>query len=100
MPKNKNYEYEETTVTLTEPDGSERLYYVDEIYEINGAMYASLIPGDVANVTEYFVYRLKNLGNDDFELEDIDDEDEYNAAADVYESLLNDRYHNMVLSGD
>ena len=49
------------------------------------------IPGDVENVTEYYVFRLKDLGNDDFEMEDIDDEEEYDAAADAYEEKLDAR---------
>ena len=43
------------------------------------------------NVTEYYVFRLKDLGNDDFEMEDIDDEEEYDAAADAYEEKLDAR---------
>lgn len=46
-----------------------------------------MIPGDVENVTEYYVFRVKDLGNDDFELEDIDDEEEYDAAAMLMKSV-------------
>ena len=83
--KNNDYGYEETVVTLTDEDGVDKDFYIDEIYEVNGKTYCAAIPGDVENVTEYYVFRLKDLGNDDFEMEDIDDEDEYDAAADAYE---------------
>ena len=43
------------------------------------------------NITEYYVFRIKDLGNDDFELEDINDEEEYDAAADAYEERLDAR---------
>lgn len=93
--KNSEYGFEETMVTLTDEDGTDRDFYIDEIYPVDGRLYAALIPGDVENVTEYYVFRLKELGDDDFELEDIDDEEEYDAAADAYEECLDTRAWNM-----
>lgn len=89
------YAFKETMVTLTDEDGMDKDFYVDEIYEVQGRLYAALIPGNVENVTEYYVFRLKDLGNDDFELEDIDTEEEYEAAADAYEECLDTRLWNM-----
>lgn len=91
----KEYEFEETMVTLTDEDGQDRDFYIDEIYKVGEKLYAALIPGDVENVEEYYVFRLKDLGEDDFELEDIDDEEEYDAAADAYEECLDTRAWNM-----
>ena len=79
----KEYEFEETIVTLTDEDGKDRDFYIGEIYKV------------VENVEEYYVFRLKDLGEDDFELEDIDDEEEYDAAADAYEECLDTRAWNM-----
>lgn len=93
----KKYEFEETMVTLVDEDGKEKPFYVDEMYTVNDQMYAALIPGDVENVTEYYVFRVKDLGNDDFELEDIDEEEEYDAAADAYEECLDTRLWNRAL---
>lgn len=93
--ENKEYGFEETMVTLTDEDGQDRDFYVDEIYPVDEKLYAALIPGDVDNVTEYYVFRVKDLGEDDFELEDIDDEDEYDAAADAYEEILDARLWSM-----
>ena len=73
MAKNTEYEFEETMVTLTDEDGIDKDFYVDEIYEVDGQLYAALIPGFVENITEYYVFRIKDLGNDDFELEDINE---------------------------
>ena len=70
MAKNTEYEFEETMVTLTDEDGIDKDFYVDEIYEVDGRLYAALIPGFVENITEYYVFRIKDLGNDDFELEE------------------------------
>ena len=89
------YAFKETMVTLTDEDGIDKDFYVDEIYQVQGQLYAALIPGHVDNVTEYYVFRLKDLGNDDFELEDIDTEEEYEAAADAYEECLDTRLWNM-----
>lgn len=91
MAKNTEYEFEETMVTLTDEDGIDKDFYVDEIYEVDGRLYAALIPSFVENITEYYVFRIKDLGNDDFELEDINDEEEYDAAADAYEERLDAR---------
>ena len=104
MAKNTEYEFEETMVTLTDEDGIDKDFYVDEIYEVDGRLYAALIPGFVENITEYYVFRIKDLGNDDFELEDMvrigfggvvcveaGDEEEYDAAADAYEERLDAR---------
>lgn len=90
------YEFEETMVTLTDEDGKEKDFYIDEIYDVGECTYAAAIPAGVENVTEYFVFRLKALGDDDFEMEDITDEEEYDAAADAYEEILDTRYWNKV----
>ena len=100
MAKNTEYEFEETMVTLTDEDGIDKDFYVDEIYEVDGQLYAALIPGFVENITEYYVFRIKDLGNDDFELEDIDDEEEYDAAADAYEECLDTRLWNRTLENE
>lgn len=91
----EKYDFKETMVTLTDEDGVDKDFYVDEIYEVQGQLYAALIPGNVKNVTEYYVFRLRDLGGDDFELEDIDSEEEYDAAADAYEECLDTRLWNM-----
>ena len=54
----------------------------------------------VVIVTEYYVFRVKDLGNDDFELEDIDNEEEYDAAADAYEECLDTRLWNSTLENE
>ncbi|MDE6567925.1 MAG: DUF1292 domain-containing protein [Lachnospiraceae bacterium] len=94
MANDSKYEFQETMVTLTDEDGVDKDFYVDEIYEIDDQLYAALIPGNVDNVTEYYVFRIKDLGNDDFELEDIENEEEYDAAADAYEEKLDVRAWN------
>ena len=50
--KESSYGFEETMVTLTDEDGLEKDFYVDEIYEVDGRLYAAVIPADVENVTE------------------------------------------------
>lgn len=94
--KDSVYEFEETMVTLTDEDGNEKDFYIDEIYEVDGRLYAAAIPAGVANITEYYVFRIKDLGNDDFEMEDITDEEEYDAAADAYEERLDARLWNKL----
>lgn len=94
--RDREYPFEETMVTLTDEDGQSRDFYIDEIFEVAGKMYAAAIPGDEENITEYYVFRVKDLGNDDYEMEDIDDEEEYDAAADAYEEILDTRAWNRI----
>lgn len=100
MAANSDYNFEETMVTLTDEDGLDRDFYIDEIYEVEGQMYAAAIPADQENVTEYYVFLVTDLGNDDFELDDITDEDEYDRAADYYEELLDTRAWNQINKQD
>ncbi len=92
----EEYPFEETMVTLTDEDGQDRDFYIDEIYEVDGRTYAAAIPADVEEIAEYYVFRLKPLGNDDFEMEDITEEEEYDAAADAYEERLDTRAWNRI----
>ena len=87
-------------IMLPDEDGLEKDFYVDEIYEVDGRLYAAVIPADVENVTEYYVFRLIDLGNDDFEMEDIEEEAEYDAAADAYEEILDTRMWNREFEGE
>ena len=100
MSEQDSYNFKETMVTLTDEDGTDKDFYVDEIYEAGGRLYVALIPGNVENVTEYYVFRLKDLGGDDFELEDITDEEEYDMAADAYEEKLDVRLWNQMNEGE
>lgn len=93
---NQEYSFKETMVTLTDESGNDVDFYVDEIYQVGEKLYAALIPGNVENVTEYYVFRLKDLGEDDFELEDIEEEEEYDIAADAYEEILDTRLWNLM----
>lgn len=42
--KNSDYEFEETMVTLTDEDGNDKDFYIDEIYEMGDKLYAAAIP--------------------------------------------------------
>ena len=39
-----NYDFEETMVTLTDEDGNDKDFYIDEIYEVDNQLYAAAIP--------------------------------------------------------
>ena len=40
----KEYDFEETMVTLADEDGKDRDFYIDEIYEVDNQLYAAAIP--------------------------------------------------------
>jgi hypothetical protein len=100
MENDQEYPFEETMVTLEDENGQETEFYIDEIYEVSGQLYAAAIPAHEKEITEYFVFRIRDLGNDDFEMEDITDEAEYDAAADAYEEHLDTRLWNRMAQKD
>ncbi|MDO4490285.1 MAG: DUF1292 domain-containing protein [Lachnospiraceae bacterium] len=79
------------TVTLTLDDDTEVTCAVLNIFEVEGKEYISLLPldekGESAN-GEVYLYRYMKNENGDPELDNIEDDDEYMAAADVFNNLM------------
>ena len=84
---------DEMFVTLTFDDGQEEECEVITIFEANGGKdYIALIPVSNADDDEsdIYFYRYKEDANGEPELENIEDDDEYELAADAFDELLDE----------
>ena len=89
MPENRKLEYgpqdeEEMTVTLTLEDDSELECTVVAIFPVQEKDYIALLP---FGAEEVFLYRFKH-GSEDWQLENIEDDEEFEAVADAYDALV------------
>lgn len=86
-------EEEQGMVTLTLDDGTEMECIVLTIFPVNGNDYIALLPVEEAESDEegeVFLYRFKQLENEEIELLNIEDDDEYDAVADAFDQFLDD----------
>lgn len=90
--QNTNME-EEITVTLTLDDDKEVECAVLTIYEAGGKEYIALLPldedGDSAD-GDVYIYRYKEVGDEPV-LENIEDDEEYEIAADGFDEWMDEQ---------
>ena len=79
---------DELIVTLTMDDGSEVECQIITIFEAGEHDYIALMPIDIDDGTYLYRYFEDEDGNPS--IENIDDDDEYEIAADAYEEFLDD----------
>lgn len=96
--KNKNdKELDELTVTTMLEDGTELECDVIAKFPVSDKDYIALLPKTPVEgyaEDEVFLYRLTELGGDDIELTPIEDDDEYEAAADAFDEMLDEAEFN------
>lgn len=78
------------TITVYNDDGEEAEFYVLEQTQINGSTYLLATEDEYGDEAEAWIF--KQVGTDENEVyyETIDDEDELEAVAGVFEELLED----------
>ena len=92
--ENKNVkeevDQEEVTVTLTLDDGSQLECVVLTIFDAGEREYIALLPmdGQEAEEGEVYLYRYSEDANGNPNLENIEDDEEYEAVADAFDELL------------
>lgn len=94
---NEEMEFDEPKVTMTLDDGTELECDVVAIFPVGDQEYIALLPDKVVEgfeENEVFLYRYKELDGDDIELTQIEDEEEYEAAADAFDELLDEEMFN------
>ena len=91
IKNSEEYESENLgTVVLTLDDDTELECLIIAIYPVGGKEYIALLP-DVEDNDEVLIYRFIDNGDDsDPEIENIEDDDEYDAAADAFDELLDE----------
>lgn len=84
------HDEEEAIVTLTLDDDSTLECAVLAIYPAGDHEYIALLPTDSNDDGEVLLYRFKELESGEIELDNIEDDDEYEVAADAFDELLDD----------
>ena len=72
-------EDEELYITLEFEDGTELEAEIMGTFDLDGKEYIALLPDDGSD--DVYIYGYKEVGDDEFELIDIEDDDEFERAA-------------------
>jgi len=82
-------------VTLTLEDGSELTCDVIAIYPCGERDYIALLPEDDPD-GDYLLYRFIDNGEGDYDLDDIESDEEFEAASEAFDELMdNEEYDEM-----
>lgn len=106
MAENPNFdnemEPEEMTVTLTLDGGETLECVVLTIFEADGRDYIALLPmeGDAADEGEVYLYRYTEDADGNPDLDNIEDDDEYEIVADVFDQLLDEQEYDELVGED
>jgi hypothetical protein len=79
-------EDEPMVVTLEFDDGTEVETEVLGIFEVDGKEYIALVPDDDSD--DVYLYGYDETGDDEFELIDIEDEDEFEKVVKEFDALM------------
>ena len=87
MADERNLEVEETEViTLEFDDGVEVECEIMGVFDYEGKEYIALIPDDGSD--DVYIYGYKEVGEDEFELVDIEDDAEFEGAVAEFEAIM------------
>ena len=82
-----NVEIEEADViTLEFDDGAEIECEIMGVFDYNGKEYIALIPDDGSD--DVYIYGYKEVGEDEFELVDIEDDAEFEAVVAEFDKIM------------
>lgn len=83
----KNVEIEEKDIiTLEFDNGDEVECEIMGVFDFNGKEYIALIPDD--GTDDVYIYGYKEVGEDEFELIDIEDDAEFEAVVAEFDSIM------------
>ena len=86
----KNVEIEEKDIiTLEFDNGDEVECEIMGIFDFNGKEYIALIPDD--GTDDVYIYGYKEVGEDEFELIDIEDDAEFEAVVAEFDSIMDEQ---------
>lgn len=72
-------------ITLEFDDGAEVECEIMGVFDCNGKEYIALIPGD--GTDDVYLYGYKEVGDEEFELVDIEDDAEFDKVAKEFEKI-------------
>ena len=83
--KNQAVEDEAEFITLEFEDGTEVEAEIMGIFDVDGKEYIALIPDDDSD--DVYLYGYSEVSDEEFELIDIEDDDEFDKVVKVFEEL-------------
>ncbi|MBQ4505943.1 MAG: DUF1292 domain-containing protein [Firmicutes bacterium] len=81
-------EDEELYITLEFEDGTELEAEIMGTFDLDGKEYIALLPDDGSD--DVYIYGYKEVGDDEFELIDIEDDDEFERAAAEFDKIMDE----------
>ncbi len=78
------------TITLTLDDDSEMVCIVLGIFECEGNDYIALLPEDEEDGEDVFIYKYKEVNEEEVELDVIESEEEFEKASKTFEEIFDD----------
>ena len=85
----KNPDMEEDIITLEFDEGEEVECEIMGVFDFNGKEYIALIPDD--GTDDVYIYGYKEVGEDEFEIVDIDDDAEFEAVAAEFDKIMDEQ---------
>ena len=86
MTENKQPVDQEAVITLEFDDGVELECEIMGVFDYNEKEYIALIPLDDSD--DVYIYGYKEVGEDEFELVDIEDDAEFEGAVAEFEAIM------------
>ena len=87
--KNPDMEEEVDIITLEFDEGEEVECEIMGVFDFNGKEYIALIPDD--GTDDVYIYGYKEVGEDEFEIVDIDEDAEFEAVAAEFDKIMDEQ---------
>ena len=87
--KNPDMEEEVDIITLEFDEGEEVECEIMGVFDFNGKEYIALIPDE--GTDDVYIYGYKEVGEDEFEIVDIDDDAEFEAVAAEFDKIMDEQ---------
>lgn len=102
QPKDSEFK-DRDTMTLDLDDGGKLECIVLNVFPVNNGEYIALLPmndeGHVEEDAQIFLYRFEELGDDEVNLETIEDDDEFELVSDYFDEMLDEQEFNELFNG-
>ena len=102
QPKDSEFK-DRDTMTLDLDDGGKLECIVLNVFPVNNRDYIALLPmndeGHVEEDAQIFLYRFEELGDDEVNLETIEDDDEFELVSDYFDEMLDEQEFNELFNG-
>ena len=102
QPKDSEFK-DRDTMTLDLDDGGKLECIVLNVFPVNNREYIALLPmndeGHVEEDAQIFLCRFEELGDDEVNLETIEDDDEFELVSDYFDEMLDEQEFNELFNG-